>query len=333
MHSTIIFSGSQVPDFAGNLRTQKRKKTWTKEANTMGEMLQYNSWGSTGSGVNFFFAFFPLHGGRQLSSLPQSSAIIPHPIIQSRRCFCCCVPTYNMLGGTVICWTLLCRRQRLIHWSRCCRSAEWDTFNDFPPNEPNIVFPRLLFCRPHCPAYLLLLSSATDPIISHLFCCPCRLNSLPYICFPASHNQYYNHSPASSYQTVFIEVVEFLWPSPPKMGPRTRQGGGRLLCLFQEKLCFPLGRHVISNTGTGVWGGLLGQGDNPRRVQRTRAWRNRPHFLRSLSSRTWMALLAPTQMTRFLLSPMQRPFFVFLPLSPHHIYSSHHPSSVSAPSW
>ena len=53
VHSTIIFSGYQVSDFAGNLRAQELNKSQTKLSNITGVKLKYNSKGSTGSGVNF----------------------------------------------------------------------------------------------------------------------------------------------------------------------------------------------------------------------------------------------------------------------------------------
>ena len=69
----------------------------------------------------------------------------------------------------MLCRLLLCRRRRRrqSHRSRRFCSSEWDIFNNFPPNVPNLVLPHL-FCRcPHPPAYMLPSSSAADPIISH----------------------------------------------------------------------------------------------------------------------------------------------------------------------
>ena len=55
VHSTIIFPGSRVSNFAGNLRAQKLNKAQTKRENITG--VQYNSWRSTGIGVNFVLSF------------------------------------------------------------------------------------------------------------------------------------------------------------------------------------------------------------------------------------------------------------------------------------
>ena len=59
VHSTIIFPGSWVFDFAGNSRARKLKAK-TKQANITGVMLQYNLRGSKWSGVNFVLSFFLL---------------------------------------------------------------------------------------------------------------------------------------------------------------------------------------------------------------------------------------------------------------------------------
>ena len=72
-----------------------------------------------------------------------------------------------MLGGTVLFRSLLCGGRRQIHWSRRFCSDEWYTVNNFPPNMPYLVLPRIFYLRTHRPAYLLSSSSATEPIISH----------------------------------------------------------------------------------------------------------------------------------------------------------------------
>ena len=52
MHYTIIFLGYCVSDFVGNSHAWKINNTQTKQANITDIALQYNSWVSTGSGVN-----------------------------------------------------------------------------------------------------------------------------------------------------------------------------------------------------------------------------------------------------------------------------------------
>ena len=60
VHPTIIFLGSLVSDFVGNLCAQKLNKAHTMRAKISG--AQHNLRGSTGSGVNivlyFLFTFY-----------------------------------------------------------------------------------------------------------------------------------------------------------------------------------------------------------------------------------------------------------------------------------
>ena len=86
------FPGFSGFGFSGNLCAQKIIKAKTKQANITG--IQYNSWVSTGNGVNFLLSFLllslcdnshippfdPLSGGCQLSLMPRSATEIPYPI-------------------------------------------------------------------------------------------------------------------------------------------------------------------------------------------------------------------------------------------------------------
>ena len=97
------FPGFLGLGFSGKLRAQKINKEQTKQMNLMD--AQNNSWDSTWSGVSFVLFFYftfslwqfpnfdPLHGGCQLSLLPQSAAKIlcliqpaktPLPLLISR---------------------------------------------------------------------------------------------------------------------------------------------------------------------------------------------------------------------------------------------------------
>ena len=153
--------------------------------------VHYNFWISIGIGVNFFLSlllnlyfwslsyFTPFRGVLQLSSLIKFSAIILRLISQWIHRLCCCDPTSDILGGTLLCQPLLCGIQIHIHWSRHCRSSEWDTINVFPPNMPDLALLCLYLCRPCRPPYLLLYLSSSEPIILNIFSFPHFLASLP----------------------------------------------------------------------------------------------------------------------------------------------------------
>ena len=118
------FLGSQFSDFAGNSSVQKLNKAQTKRVNIT--VIKYNLQVSTGSSVKIVLSFycflyrltptfFPVRGGRNMPSLPRSTDTIMCPIIQSRHHFRCCAPASNILGGTLLCPPLLCRRRRQRH--------------------------------------------------------------------------------------------------------------------------------------------------------------------------------------------------------------------------
>ena len=131
VHSTIIYPGSWFLYFTGKLGRTKTQQGTDKSSK---HNVQYNSWVSTGSGINFVLSFFIL------LSLCVNYQLFPLSIASvSRRC--CCGPplkyhvrygrsrhrcrfrnpTSNILGGPLLCWTLCCVRRRQSHWSR--RSA------------------------------------------------------------------------------------------------------------------------------------------------------------------------------------------------------------------
>ena len=82
VHFTIIFPGSQVSDFTGNLRAQNLNKAQTKQANI--NSAKYNSQGSTGSGVNFVLSFLLMYIFSIYHLFPLSMTASIHR--------CCCNP-------------------------------------------------------------------------------------------------------------------------------------------------------------------------------------------------------------------------------------------------
>ena len=74
----IIFLGYRIPDFTGNLHTQKINKSHTNKANII--CVQYNSRGSTGSGVNFVLSFLLLSlcDNYHISPLYMASVVCLH---------------------------------------------------------------------------------------------------------------------------------------------------------------------------------------------------------------------------------------------------------------
>ena len=86
VHSMIIYLGSRVSYFTGNLRTRKPNKAQTKRVYITG--VQYNSLGSTGGGVNFVLYFFLLSlcANSHLSPLSIAAVSFFHfcdPLLQS----------------------------------------------------------------------------------------------------------------------------------------------------------------------------------------------------------------------------------------------------------
>ena len=89
VHSTITSPGSRVSDFPGKLCAQELKKAQIKRANIMG--VQYNSRGSTGSGVNFVLLFL-------LLSICAKSHLLPLSVAATnRRCWCSPTLKYRVL--------------------------------------------------------------------------------------------------------------------------------------------------------------------------------------------------------------------------------------------
>ena len=144
--------------------------------------IQYNMWGSTGSGVNFVLSFLFI-------SFFYSSHIFPSPsfpsdvttaairwwnlmskIIHMRHCFYCCDISYYMLGRVLIYWMVLCERGRLIHQIWHLNSTKWDTIHIFSSNIPDLVLPHIYCQHPHHTASLLFPLSSSASTILHLFC-------------------------------------------------------------------------------------------------------------------------------------------------------------------
>ena len=153
--------------FCRKLAHTKTNKAQTKQANILG--VQYNSWVSTGSGVNFVLSilflfvcdqyhlstFAPLYLRCQPLPPPRSAAEIPCPIhwVRHRRFYHC--PTSDMLGRPLIFRPLVCMRRIQGLQCRCCRSADQDTVDVFLPIMPDLVLLHLYRRFPHCNAYLL----------------------------------------------------------------------------------------------------------------------------------------------------------------------------------
>ena len=73
------------------------------------------------------------------------------------------------MGGTLLCWTLLCGIRRWIRQSRYFRSVKWDTVNILLANIPYLVLLLLYWRHPRSPASLLPSLSYASLIIPHLF--------------------------------------------------------------------------------------------------------------------------------------------------------------------
>ena len=124
--------------------------------------------------------FSPLRGVRPLQSLPQYAITIPHPTIWLRNRVHFYDPASDMIGGTLICQPFLCGRR--IH------SHKYPVFIPLIGTPSTISLPICLILASRISnysvlvdPYLLMSSSASNPIIPHLFYFHHHIASLPHI--------------------------------------------------------------------------------------------------------------------------------------------------------